>query len=55
MASVPCFNLITVALQLLDFLFQVRFVLFFLIDILSVIDLCHTLSSHIKSAPLSVY
>ena len=43
--QLPCFDLISVTLQLLDFFLEVRLVLFFLIHIFSVIDLCHTLSS----------
>lgn len=50
--SVPCFDLITVTLQFLDFLFEIRFVLFFLIYVLSVIDLCHTLSSSMSQHPV---
>lgn len=43
--QLPCFDLISVTLQLLDFFLEVRLVLFFLIHIFGVIDLCHTLSS----------
>ncbi len=43
--QLPCFDLISVTLQLLDFFLEVRLVLFFLIHIFSIIDLCHTLSS----------
>lgn len=50
-AKVPCFDLITITLQLLDFFFQIRFVLFFLVNIFCVIDLCHTLSSSTSQHP----
>lgn len=39
-AITPCLNLISVALQLLDFFLQVRLVLLFLVYVVCVVDLC---------------